>query len=59
MWICHNRAFLSVVANREDKNTLLVRARIEGNIEAVFPDAKIFYRINGGSYNQYVGPLDL
>lgn len=41
MWIFFNNAFLSIVADRKDKNQLLVRARICGHIEAVFPDAKV------------------
>ena len=42
MWICLNKAFLSVVQNRDDPNTLLVRARVAGHIQQVFPEAKVF-----------------
>jgi len=42
MWLMLSSGFISVVANRDDKDTLLVRARLEGHIESVFPDAKIF-----------------
>lgn len=42
MWIMTNKSFLSVVANRDDKHTLLVRARLEGHIEAAFPTADVF-----------------
>ena len=42
MWICLNKAFLSVVQNRDDPDTLLVRARVAGHIQRVFPEAKVF-----------------
>ena len=42
MWICTNKSFLSIVADRANKENLLVRARISGHIENVFPDAKVF-----------------
>lgn len=41
MWICLNDAFLSIVEDRDDKNTLRVRARVAGDIERVFPKAKV------------------
>ena len=42
MWLCMNDAFLSVVADRNDEGNLLVRARVKGHIEKVFPKAKTF-----------------
>ena len=42
MWIQFNNAFLSVVINRDNKSELLVRARVKGDIEAIFPDADVF-----------------
>jgi len=42
MWIFQNRSFLSIVQNRDDPNTLLVRARVAGHIQQVFPEAKVF-----------------
>ena len=42
MWIIMNDAFLSVVQNIYDEDELLVRARVEGDIERVFPDAEVF-----------------
>ena len=42
MWIFTNKSFLSVVADRNSKTNLLVRARVRGHIEAVFPDATVF-----------------
>ena len=44
MWICLNNAFLSIVTDPESPDTLLVRARRPGDIESVFPDAKVARR---------------
>lgn len=41
MWLMLNNAFLSIVANRNDSDTLMVRARIAGDIPAVFPSAEV------------------
>lgn len=43
MWICLNDSFLSIVATPEDPDTLLVRARFQGDIEAVFPGADVIH----------------
>lgn len=40
MWIFFNDSFLSIVANPSDTKTLIVRARVAGDIEAVFPKRK-------------------
>ena len=37
-----NNAFFSIVKNRNKENELLVRARIRGDIEKVFPKANTF-----------------
>lgn len=42
MWICTNKSFLSVVVDRDNDANLLVRARVDGHIENVFPDASVF-----------------
>ena len=42
MWIQFNNAFLSIVENREKTIELLVRARVKGDIEKVFPEAGVF-----------------
>jgi len=42
MWIQFNNAFLSIVENRDNKLELLVRARVKGDIEKVFPEANVF-----------------
>lgn len=41
MWLCLNNAFLSVVSKDCRPDELLVRARVPGHIQAVFPDAKV------------------
>lgn len=43
MWIFLSDAFLSVVADKDDPSgpRLLVRARREGDIERIFPDAEV------------------
>jgi hypothetical protein len=41
MWIFLNNAFLSIVDKDGDGTTLLVRARRQGDIERVFPDATV------------------
>jgi hypothetical protein len=41
MWVVLNKAFLSIVADRDDPNRLLVRSRFRDDITAVFPDAKV------------------
>jgi len=41
MWVYLNNAFLSIVAHRTKPEYLLVRARLRGDIERVFPGASI------------------
>ena len=41
MWVCLSDSFLSIVDNSNTKGELLVRARRRGDIEKVFPDAKV------------------
>ena len=41
MWIFLNDAFLSIVDKGGDGSTLLVRARQEGDIRRVFPNAEV------------------
>lgn len=41
MWICLNNAFLSIVEQQQPDENLLVRARRKGDIERVFPGAKV------------------
>lgn len=51
MWIFLSDAFLSVVADKDDPSgeRLLVRARRSGDIEHVFPEAKVF-SVAGADY---------
>ena len=41
MWIFLNDSALSIVAHRNNPDALLVRARIEGDIDRVFPEARV------------------
>lgn len=41
MWIFFSDAMLSIVRKPDDRDTLTVRARIKGDIEAVFPEATV------------------
>lgn len=49
MWLCLNNSFLSIVSHYDDPSKLLVRSRVAGHIEAVFPDAKVYER-KGSDY---------
>ena len=42
MWIFTNSGFISVVADRNSTGNLLVRARVRGHIQAMFPCADVF-----------------
>lgn len=46
MWIMLNNAFLSIVAHRDQPDNLCVRARVAGDIEAVFPGAEVTHTPN-------------
>jgi hypothetical protein len=41
MWLCLNSAFLSIVYKDCAEDELLVRARRDGDILKIFPDAKV------------------
>lgn len=41
MWIFLNDAFVSIVTDRHNDNRFLVRARFEGDIERLWPDAEV------------------
>jgi len=51
MWIFLPNSFISVVQKPGDTDTLTVRARIKGDIEAVFPQATV--EPNKGSDYKY------
>ncbi|QIE23550.1 hypothetical protein SBC1_14370 [Caballeronia sp. SBC1] len=63
MWIAMNDSFLSIVDAAQSENCLLVRARREGDIEAVFPAAKVViiigrdYRFRAEIDRQEVGAV--
>ncbi len=42
MWLFLPNCFLSIVADRNNPQNMLVRARLAGHIEALFPKAKVF-----------------
>lgn len=56
MWIMLNKAFLSIVDKAPDDRDLLVRARRKGEIEAVFPNAKVI--AGGGTDYDYRAQID-
>jgi hypothetical protein len=45
MWILMNDAMLSIVAHNARPDDFLVRARLSGDIESVFPEAEV---VEGG-----------
>ena len=49
MWLCTSKAFLSIVDKAEAPDCLMVRARVAGHIESVFPKAKV-ERTPGNDY---------
>lgn len=51
MWIFTSKSFISVVQKPGDTDLLTVRARIKGDIENVFPDAKV--EVNKGTDYKY------
>lgn len=42
MWLFLPNCFLSIVAARDNPQNLLVRARVAGHIQNIFPKAKVF-----------------
>jgi len=49
MWIFTAKSFISVVADLDSKDKLLVRARVDGHIQALFPTAKV-WKDKGADY---------
>ena len=41
MWLFSKDNFLSIVKDRDNPNRLLVRGRLQGDIEAMFPEAEV------------------
>ncbi len=46
MWVFQNKSFVSVVAHRTQKDRLLVRSRVEGDIQRAVPVAQVFEDLN-------------
>jgi hypothetical protein len=42
MWMFTQSGFFSIVAHRDDPDILIVKARVKGDIEAYWPQAKVF-----------------
>lgn len=51
MWIFTSKSFISIVQKPGDTDLLTVRARIIGDIEAVFPGARV--EVNQGTDYKY------
>jgi hypothetical protein len=43
MWLFAQRGFLSIVEDYNNRNSLIVRGRINGDIEHYFPDALVVH----------------
>ena len=55
MWVVLNKSFLSIVKNRNNNEELLVRSRVNGDIEKVFKDANVFEDLNADyRYRAYI-----
>src|SRR5258708_8198962 len=59
MWIMTNNSYLSIVSKDCSDNELLVRARRAGDIEKVFPDAKVTRSTNRDYLYRAVLPRDV
>ena len=45
MWVIMNKAYFSIVENKNNRDELLVKARVAGDIERIFPDAEVLKNI--------------
>ncbi|MEZ0325019.1 MAG: hypothetical protein ACAH95_03870 [Fimbriimonas sp.] len=60
MWIFQNEAFLSIVAERGSTGRLLVRSRVEGDIQRALPHAEVFEDLSADyRYRAFVSKEDL
>jgi hypothetical protein len=59
MWLCLRDSFLSIVAKDCAADELMVRARRPGDIEKVFPDAKVTRNTGSDYLYRAVLPRDL
>jgi hypothetical protein len=58
MWLMLKDCFFSIVAKDCGPNELLIRARRAGDIEKVFPDAKVIRNTNGDYLYRAIAPRD-
>src|SRR5258706_14023217 len=59
MWIMTNNSYLSIVSKDCGPAELLVRARRAGDIEKVFPNAKVTRQTNGDYPYRTILPRDV
>ena len=60
MWVFLNNSFLSIVENRNNKEELLVRSRVRGDIDKIFPDSNIFEMENSDyKYRSYIKKVEV
>ena len=60
MWVFFNNSFLSIVENRNNKEELLVRSRVKGDIDKIFPDSNIFEMENSDyKYRSYIKKIEV
>ena len=60
MWVFLNNSFLSIVENRNNKEELLVRSRVRGDIDKIFPDSNIFEMENSDyKYRSYIKKIEV
>ena len=60
MWIFLNNSFLSIVENRNNKEELLVRSRVRGDIDKIFPNSNIFEMENSDyKYRSYIKKIEV
>ena len=51
MWIILNNAFYSIVENNYNSDELLVRSRVDGDIQKLFPNAQVLDADRGKCYS--------
>ena len=60
MWVFLNNSFLSIVENRNNKEELLVRSRVRGDIDKIFPDSNIFEMEKSDyKYRSYIKKIEV
>lgn len=51
MWVFLNNSFLSIVADKENANRILVRARKKGDIQAAFKGLGVKLKVGAGWFS--------